>query len=751
MNQCLWVLLVLVVYHPCINSKEWAICVDQEGTQTIEHLAVEHKVEVLGEIIPESGCYHVKTSSTKRSKRSPRGNVIQEETDESDILRGIEHSYFLEEQLPKIRTKRLEYHDFGISHKGQAFTRYGLNDPYWGNMWYLNRDNELTMNVEQAWQEGITGRGVTVTILDDGIEKDHPDLIRNYDPLSSTDINDNDSDPNPRYDLSNSNRHGTRCAGQVAASPNNSMCAVGVAFNAQIGGIRMLDGQVSDAVEARSLSFNPDHVSIYSSSWGPNDDGKTVDGPGKLAFRAFKNGITRGRNGKGSIFVWASGNGGRYKDNCNCDGYATSIYTITVSSTSESGQIPWYSEACSSTLATTYSSGTSSERQIVTTDLHHGCTTKHTGTSASAPMAAGIIALALEANPLLTWRDVQHIIVLTSRPLNLKAPDWKKNALGRSVSHSYGYGLMDASAMVKWAREWKLMPKQEECLVSSPYYYKIIPAMGYITIELEVHDCPGIKYLEHVVSPVHVTPGRKRGDLRIYLQSPQGTRSTLLDARPQDFSSSAFIDWPFMTVHTWGENPVGKWILEIHNDAYSKWASDAKFFKWSLELFGTETDPNQDDTNAHHGLDKEEEKEDKKFNVVREAVRDPSEFLPPIELDSEVILKNNSSKSGLIESQTNKLSLGIPDKLNLEDVQDRGCVSKQLECTKNIEECRTFTYRSVAGVFCTCIGMCLEVAAGGLDTFNMQCLFTRDEDPPSSPFKDIPMYCQFIPFLRPAL
>jgi hypothetical protein len=42
---------------------------------------------------------------------------------------------------------------------------------------------------------------------------------------------------------------------------------------------------VSDAVEARSLSFNPDHVSIYSSSWGPNDDGKTVDGPGKLAAR----------------------------------------------------------------------------------------------------------------------------------------------------------------------------------------------------------------------------------------------------------------------------------------------------------------------------------------------------------------------------------------------------------------------------------------------------------------------------------
>ena len=58
-------------------------------------------------------------------------------------------------------------------------------------------------------------RGIAVTILDDGIEKDHPDLMLNYDPLASSDINDNDSDPHPRYDFSDSNRHGTRCAGQV--------------------------------------------------------------------------------------------------------------------------------------------------------------------------------------------------------------------------------------------------------------------------------------------------------------------------------------------------------------------------------------------------------------------------------------------------------------------------------------------------------------------------------------------------------
>lgn len=58
----------------------------------------------------------------------------------------------------------------------------------------------------------------------------------------------------------------------------------------------MLDGDVTDAVEARSLSLNPQHIDIYSASWGPDDDGKTVDGPGELATRAFIEGVTKVRN-----------------------------------------------------------------------------------------------------------------------------------------------------------------------------------------------------------------------------------------------------------------------------------------------------------------------------------------------------------------------------------------------------------------------------------------------------------------------
>lgn len=88
-------------------------------------------------------------------------------------------------------------------------------------------------------------------------------------------------------------------------------------------------------------------------------------------FDLYTNFLIQGRSGKGSIFVWASGNGGRDHDNCNCDGYTNSIWTLSISSATENGYVPWYSEACSSTLATTYSSGTSGEKQVcsVTRDL----------------------------------------------------------------------------------------------------------------------------------------------------------------------------------------------------------------------------------------------------------------------------------------------------------------------------------------------------------------------------------------------
>lgn len=64
----------------------------------------------------------------------------------------------------------------------------------------------------------------------------------------------------------------------------------------------------------------------------------------------------QGRGGKGSIYVWASGDGGSY-DDCNCDGYASSMWTISINSAINDGRTALYDESCSSTLASTFSNG----------------------------------------------------------------------------------------------------------------------------------------------------------------------------------------------------------------------------------------------------------------------------------------------------------------------------------------------------------------------------------------------------------
>ncbi|KPP77975.1 hypothetical protein Z043_102558, partial [Scleropages formosus] len=81
-----------------------------------------------------------------------------------------------------------------------------LSDPKFTQQWYLYNANHQDLNVKGAWEQGYTGKGVVVSILDDGIEKNHPDLEENYDPEASYDVNDGDPDPQPRYTQVNDNR-----------------------------------------------------------------------------------------------------------------------------------------------------------------------------------------------------------------------------------------------------------------------------------------------------------------------------------------------------------------------------------------------------------------------------------------------------------------------------------------------------------------------------------------------------------------
>lgn len=230
-----------------------------------------------------------------------------------------------------------------------------IKDPIFKDQWHLFNPVELghDVNVTGVWQQGITGHNATVAIVDDGLDMYSDDLKDNYYAEGSYDFNDHDNEPKPMLD---DDKHGTRCAGEVSAVKND-VCGVGVAWNSKVAGIRILSKMISDADEAVAMNYAYQHNQIYSCSWGPPDDGRSMDAPGILIKRAMLNSVQNGRGGLGSIYVFASGNGASNDDNCNFDGYTNSIYSITVGAIDRKGLHPYYSEKCSAQLVVTYSSG----------------------------------------------------------------------------------------------------------------------------------------------------------------------------------------------------------------------------------------------------------------------------------------------------------------------------------------------------------------------------------------------------------
>ncbi|XP_044525528.1 proprotein convertase subtilisin/kexin type 7 [Gracilinanus agilis] len=471
-----------------------------------------------------------------------------------------------------------------------------FNDPKYPQQWHLNnrRIRGRDINVTGVWERNVTGRGVTVVVVDDGVEHTIQDIEPNYSPEGSYDLNSNDPDPMPHPDVENGNHHGTRCAGEIAAVPNNSFCAVGVAYGSKIAGIRVLDGPLTDSLEAVAFNKHYQINDIYSCSWGPDDDGKTVDGPHQLGKAALQHGVIAGRRGFGSIFVVASGNGGQHNDNCNYDGYANSIYTVTIGAVDEEGHMPFYAEECASMLAVTFSGGDKLLRSIVTTDWDlqkgTGCTEGHTGTSAAAPLAAGMIALMLQVRPCLTWRDVQHIIVFTATQYEDRCADWDTNEAGFSHSHQHGFGLLNAWRLVNAAKIWTSVPylasytspmlKENKRIPVSPHSLEVIWNVSKSDLEMS-----GLRTLEHVAVTVSITHPR-RGSLEQKLFCPSGIMSLIGAPRIMDTDPNGFNDWTFSTVRCWGERAEGTYRLVI-SDVGDDLLQAGVLQQWQLTLYGS--------------------------------------------------------------------------------------------------------------------------------------------------------------------
>ncbi|XP_054529692.1 proprotein convertase subtilisin/kexin type 4 isoform X19 [Pan troglodytes] len=193
----LWLRLVLVLALALVRPRavgwapvrapiyvsSWAVQVSQ-GNREVERLARKFGFVNLGPIFPDGQYFHLRHRGVVQQSLTPHwGHRLH-------LKKNPKVQWFQQQTLQR-RVKR---------------SVVVPTDPWFSKQWYMNSEAQPDLSILQAWSQGLSGQGIVVSVLDDGIEKDHPDLWANYDPLASYDFNDYDPDPQPRYTPSKENR-----------------------------------------------------------------------------------------------------------------------------------------------------------------------------------------------------------------------------------------------------------------------------------------------------------------------------------------------------------------------------------------------------------------------------------------------------------------------------------------------------------------------------------------------------------------
>ncbi|NCC92083.1 MAG: hypothetical protein EOM10_02180, partial [Opitutae bacterium] len=470
------------------------------------------------------------------------------------------------------------------------------NDTLFSQQWHLLNTGQgggtagIDVRITNVW-DTYRGSNILIGIVDDGLQITHTDLFENVNTTIDWDWNGGDGDPSPdiSYDW-----HGSSCAGVAAARGNNGRGVSGAAPYATLVGYRLIGGESTDAMEASAMTTNNHLVHLKSNSWGPSDDG-TLDGPGALTRAALSNAATTGRSGLGTIIVWAGGNGLEAYDDSNYDGYANSIYTIAVAALTDGGEQSWYSEPGANVVVTSPSSGGATD--IITTDLMGNdgynpdpeydelADTNYTktfgGTSSATPLVAGVLALVLEANPDLGWRDVQEILIRSATQNAPSDADWRTNSAGITFNHKYGAGLVNARGAVTLAETWENLGPQVHASVVQTNVNQAIPDNNPAGITQSFTLSTTNLRVEHVTvtfDALHTY----RGDLAITLTSPSGMQSRL--SEQHNDSGANYSAWTFSSVRHWGEEALGEWTLNVADLG----AEDTGTFRWArIDFYGT--------------------------------------------------------------------------------------------------------------------------------------------------------------------
>ncbi|CAJ1961945.1 unnamed protein product [Cylindrotheca closterium] len=353
----------------------------------------------------------------------------------------------------------------------------------------------------------------------------------------------------------------------------------------------------SDSISDSCAMAIYDHCSLYY-EWDRDTCINLLDGltrSGQCSFlsedetivRSLERGAERGRDGKGIIYVFSSGNNLAFGSDTNLSARWQSRFIIYVGSVGRDGLHTQYSTPGASLFVVAPIGDRDDPLTIVTARAGGGCQTTGSGTSFSAPIVSGVIALMLDANPRLSWRDVQGIIATTSRSVTHSIYDDESqvvNDAGLRHSHLYGFGIVDALAAVTAAQNWE------------SYGDEVVVTERSNVIDLTIGDNPDdptfaqlsiadrgnsnflVENVEVYVYLRHLS----RGHLKITLTSPRGTVSELTPgSRPENGQDGQ--PWILRTVRSWGESAEGTWSLSVADTKEGDVSSCVDIFDWQVE------------------------------------------------------------------------------------------------------------------------------------------------------------------------
>ena len=467
-----------------------------------------------------------------------------------------------------------------------------FGDDLYSCQWHLtNRDSEgEDINVEPVWEGGITGEGVNVAVVDDGVDHYHEDLSVNVNKNLNHDYTGN-GDVRGSFQ-----HHGTAVAGLIAAR-DNDIGVRGVAPRATIYGYNLLTGPVS-LNQLDAMSRNPGVTAISSNSWGGVDD------PGLVRVTALweavvKTGVEKGYGGKGTFYVWAAGNGGDNGDNSNLEEYSN-YYAITpVCAVNDDGIRSYYSEEGANLWVCAPSNDLRPGHQgIVTIENSDRYRYTFGGTSASTPIVSGVAALMRQVNPEVTWRDLKLILANTARKNDERNIGWQDGAFKHGsdseryhFNHEYGFGVVDAKAAVDLARNWTNLPPLKSGEVASGSLNARIPDISSpgnpTTVTRTLYLNTDIEFTEFVEIKVSFQHSSFR-DLKIELESPSGAVSKLVDPYETSSPIPLYGEFRFGSAKHLGEDPNGQWKLRItdHISGVTGYMNS-----WTIKVYGHELTP----------------------------------------------------------------------------------------------------------------------------------------------------------------